>query len=313
MDVSLGSGYARHLELLPPLPHPDPAACPLGALGALAPLCSSLRSLRLHHVAVEVLPVVGHLYGLQELEARVYFGPAADPGWLDWASELRALRCLALRAAVLRLQPEEGLGALAPLAPTLTSLTLRGCVLLGDAGCAALAALCNLRNVAVTPCSFGQEGLDLLTAALSNLDRAELRLQDGVAPHKLLHRGRSRRQAQAGDAPAEAEGREPAPPPASVSDGSTSGIGEHRRPWGMLGGLTAHVSRTKALGLLTTACAIAPGLRDLEIRHSGGPFLLASPLPLGALAPGLRSLALPGIQLLPEAVAQLVLCTGLER
>lgn len=66
---------------------------------------------------------------------------ACDPGWLDWAAGLASLQYLAVSAALLRLQPEGGLGALLPLRPRLRALRLDGCVLLTDVGAASLAQL----------------------------------------------------------------------------------------------------------------------------------------------------------------------------
>ena len=70
----------------------------------------------------------------------VYF-PSADEGWLDWAAGLTGLHKLRLTAALLRIQPEEGLACLAPLARHLRALRLDGCVQLTDAGVPLLAWL----------------------------------------------------------------------------------------------------------------------------------------------------------------------------
>ena len=70
----------------------------------------------------------------------VYF-PAADEGWLDWATGLTSLQRLHLTAALLRLQPEDGLQCLLRLRRHLRSLRLDGCMLLTDEGVPLLAQL----------------------------------------------------------------------------------------------------------------------------------------------------------------------------
>lgn len=70
----------------------------------------------------------------------VYF-PGAEEGWLDWVAGLTSLHRLHLTAALLRLQPEEGLLCLRPLRRTLRVLRLDGCMLLTDTGVPLLAQL----------------------------------------------------------------------------------------------------------------------------------------------------------------------------
>lgn len=126
--------HARHIEVLAPLPAPD--SSPLPQL----PSCWRLRHLVLRHIHTAALPALEALGGLVSLDAQVFF-PAALDGWLDWAAGLGSLQELRLTAAVLRLQPEEGLAALLPLQAQLRELRLDGCVLLTDTGAAVLAQM----------------------------------------------------------------------------------------------------------------------------------------------------------------------------
>ena len=56
----------------------------------------------------------------------------------------------------MRLQPEEDLAALLPLAGRLLALRLDGCLLLTDAGAGVLAQLTALKRLEVTSCQVGQ-------------------------------------------------------------------------------------------------------------------------------------------------------------
>lgn len=87
-----------------------------------------------------------------------------------------------MRAALIRLQPECGLAALAPLAGTLRRLHLRDCVLVSDAGAARLEGLSGLTALELVPSAVGQAGLDRLAAGLRRLRQLSIRLQVG-APH----------------------------------------------------------------------------------------------------------------------------------
>ena len=95
----------------------------------------------------------------------------------------------------MRLQPEEGLAALLPLAGRLLALRLDGCLLLTDAGAGVLAQLTALKRLEVTSCQVGQAAVDGLAAALPRLAHLELRLLDGVAGESPLPAARRRRQA----------------------------------------------------------------------------------------------------------------------
>ena len=123
------------------------------------------------------------------------FFPEASPTWLDWLPGLRLLRQLRLAAAQMRLQPDEGLTALLPLAGRLLALRLDGCLLLTDAGAGVLAQLTALKRLEVTSCQVGQAAVDGLAAALPRLAHLELRLLDGVAGESPLPAARRLRHA----------------------------------------------------------------------------------------------------------------------
>lgn len=306
MEAALGP-HTRELHLLGPAgfhgaPATGAATCPLLRLGA-PPLRTSLRSLHLRHIAAAALPALSGLERLESLEASVHF-PDCQPDWLGLAAGLTSLRRLALAAAVIRLQPEAGLAALAPLSLRLVALRLGGCLLLTDPGATALAALSALTSLEVTPCGLVQAGVDCLAAGLTRLHHAELRQLDGVAPRGLLLG-----EAEGGDG-ATVVPQSPgttgrpgaatavAPRTGSERSGSTdnsngaqqlllAAAGPRAGPSFSSCGLeilTAHVARVKALSLLSTVCQLAPGIKHLEVRHTGATFLLGAPPPLGALA-----------------------------
>eukprot|EP00887_Chlorella_sp_A99_P003147 scaffold9.g3147.t1 len=294
--------HARHIDLMAPLPLPTPRVCPLLRVAHLP-----LRTLRLRHCAADALPALAELTTLEELDANVHF-TGAHANWLAFAGELPGLRSLALRAAVVRLQPEEGLSALAPLRGRLARLRLQGAVLLTDTGAALLARLPGLARLEVSPSSLGQGGIDRLARALRSLTHVELQLHDGVAPQTLLLRG-----AEPAPAPAPPAGPAGPAPAAPAPAGGGAPPGSPRRVAAPLASLTAHVSRIKAPGLLEMVVHVAPGIRHLDVRQSGGTFLLAAPPSLLPLAGSLESLSLPGIQLPREVVAELGACTRLRR
>lgn len=249
---------ARAVTVFAPLPHAG--ASPLPELARFARL--SRLTLRTCHATA--LPALSGLTGLRQLVATVYF-PGAEESWLEWAAGLTSLNRLHLTAALLRLQPEEGLLRLLPLRRTLRALRLDGCMLLTDTGVPLLAQLSGLTRLEVTCCQASQQGLDALAAAL-------LRLQDGVAGDQLV-------------------------PLTAIGAG---------------GGLTAHVSRTKANSLVGTAGQQWPALGRLAVRHTGCAFLLTAQ-PSFHLMQRLTVLSLPRIQLPPEAARQLAACTALHK
>ncbi|KAI7842734.1 hypothetical protein COHA_003663 [Chlorella ohadii] len=277
---------ARAVTVLAPLPHA--AASPLPQLARFP----RLGRLTLRHIHVAALPALSGLTGLRQLDAIVYF-PAADEGWLDWATGLTSLQRLHLTAALLRLQPEDGLQCLLPLRRHLRSLRLDGCMLLTDEGVPLLAQLSGLTRLEVTCCQASQQGVDALAAALPRLAHAELRLQDGVAEHVVMRYcwvncGHfNSHPSQAGD---------------RLVPLTAIGAG---------GGLTAHVSRAKANSLVAAAGQQWPGLGRLAVRHMGCAFLLTAE-PSFQLMQRLTSLSLPRIQLPPDAARQLGACTALR-
>lgn len=203
--------------------------------------------------------------------AAVFF-PSAQEGWLDWAVGLTRLQELRLKAATMRLQPEEGLRCLLPLRHSLQALRLDGCVLLTDAGAPTLAQLrcvccpglaaavdvwpserlgasapqpaapspnphtrSRLSRLEVTCCQAGQAGVDAL-ASLPCLAHLELYLRDEVAIDRLVH-------------------------------GTAVGAG---------GSLVVHAWRAKANGLVGAAGARMPALRRLAVDHMGCDFVLTA-------------------------------------
>ena len=157
VEVGLGGGYRRvrasvalsNLRRGVTAPRSAPlwqqVLCPLrlpttSPLPQLASSCHRLTSLRLEHVHADALAQVGRMPRLRCCTLVAVHYPRACSAWLAFAAGLVRLERLSIGAAVLRLQPEEGLGELATLRH-LTHLRLDGVVLLTEAGVPALAAL----------------------------------------------------------------------------------------------------------------------------------------------------------------------------
>lgn len=316
MDAALAP-HAHHLEVLAPLPRPDssplpqlrgcrrlrrltlrharaealPALAALTALQALdatgarggrpralpAWLASSLPLARPRRLFL-ICPPAPSIR--PPLSLRPVLFSSSDPGWLDWAAGLRCLQYLAVSAALLRLQPEAGLGALLPLRPRLRALRLDGCVLLTDAGAATLAQLGWARDC----CSGNRGSRDaccLQTPALPPASRESpaFRCRAGLPPRSGLTRLEVTccQASQAGlDALCAALPRL-AHAELRLQDGVAGDRLGSDTAVGAGGGLAVHASRAKANSLVGGAGQQLPGLGRLAVRHSGCGFLLTAP------------------------------------